>query len=421
MSTHKPHINSTPIPLLNGLRETLHVNGHHGHPRRSATPIGRPIPANTVHLMNSIEGDLGAEEHPRLAVFRSLYVTSEARVNRLFEEKDRGGSDIPESADGREGQHDDETVEETPGQGASSTKKPTRTIDEDDYDESDDDEDDDDSSNFSPLKSKSTVPPNNLALSSVAMVRDLSSNSTPASVKAGPSSVAGKTTEEARKKLEDDKKATEDAAKRSFNTLFYTLENDRGSMLEQKKLEEAERQVDVEMGGHGTSGNNANGLAGGNAQQGTLSQSNLGASSLTLKNLIRQIDAKRDQVQATDTELRTLMSEVRKNRSKWASEDKIGQEELYEAAEKVLNELRAMTEHSGPFLTRVNKKEAPDYYSSKFGRVSIWKQNPTNLYDSHQDANGSWLYDEEAEAGPVQIQDRVCQRSQAHLAKLFTV
>ncbi|KAK3168059.1 hypothetical protein OEA41_004505 [Lepraria neglecta] len=312
--------------------------------------------------MNSIEGDLGAEEHPRLAVFRGLYATSEARVNRLFEEKDRGGSDIPESADGREGQHDDEIVEETPGQGASSAKKPTRTIDEDDYDESDD-EDDDDSSNVSPLKSKSAIPPNNLALSSVAMLRDLSSNSTPASVKAGPSSVAGKSTEEARKRLEDDKKATEDAAKRSFNTLFYTLENDRGSMLEQKKLEEAERQVDVEMGGHGTSGNNANGAAGGNAQQGTLSQSNLGASSLTLKNLIRQIDAKRDQVQATDTELRTLMSEVRKNRSKWASEDKVGQEELYEAAEKVLNELRAMTEHSGPFLTRVNKKEAPDYYS----------------------------------------------------------
>ena len=420
MSTHKPHITSTPIPLLNGLRETLHVNSYHGHPRRSATPIGRPIPANTVHLMNSIEGALGAEEHPRLAVFRGLYATSEARVNRLFEEKDRGGSDVPESADGREGQYDDEIVEETPGQGASSAKKPTRTIDEDDYDESDD-EDDDDSSNVSPLKSKSTIPPNNSALSSVAMLRDLSSNSTPASVKAGPSSVAAKTTEEARKRLEDDKKATEDAAKRSFNTLFYTLENDRGSMLEQKKLEEAERQVDVEMGGHGSSGNNANGAAGGNAQQGTLSQSNLGASSLTLKNLIRQIDAKRDQVQATDTELRTLMSEVRKNRSKWASEDKVGQEELYEAAEKVLNELRAMTEHSGPFLTRVNKKEAPDYYSSKSRRVYIWKQNSTNLYDSHQDTNGSWLYDEEAEAGPVQIQGRVCQRSQAHLAKLSTV
>jgi transcriptional activator SPT7 len=56
------------------------------------------------------------------------------------------------------------------------------------------------------------------------------------------------------------------------------------------------------------------------------------------------------------------MSEVRKNRSKWASEDKVGQEELYESAEKVLTELKAHTEHSTPFLNPVKKKDAPDYY-----------------------------------------------------------
>ena len=78
-----------------------------------------------------------------------------------------------------------------------------------------------------------------------------------------------------------------------------------------------------------------------------------------------KFDMKRTMVQASDAELRSLMSEVRKNRSKWASEDKIGQEELYEAAEKVLSELKAMTEHSSAFLTRVNKREAPDYYNSK--------------------------------------------------------
>ena len=57
------------------------------------------------------------------------------------------------------------------------------------------------------------------------------------------------------------------------------------------------------------------------------------------------------------------MSEVRKNRSKWNNEEKVGQEELYEAIEKVLSELKAMTEHSTAFLTRVNKREAPDYYN----------------------------------------------------------
>lgn len=60
------------------------------------------------------------------------------------------------------------------------------------------------------------------------------------------------------------------------------------------------------------------------------------------------------------------MIEVKKNRSKWANEDKVGQEELYEAAEKVLSEIKAQTEHSQPFLQRVNKREAPDYYTSKF-------------------------------------------------------
>ncbi|KAG9723461.1 hypothetical protein KCU75_g21186, partial [Aureobasidium melanogenum] len=97
-------------------------------------------------------------------------------------------------------------------------------------------------------------------------------------------------------------------------------------------------------------------------QQGSLSNADLGASSLTLKNLIARIDAKRTMVNANDTQLRTLISEVRKGRSKWASEEKVGQEELYEAAEKVLMELKAMTEYSTPFLQRVNKRDAPDYF-----------------------------------------------------------
>lgn len=57
------------------------------------------------------------------------------------------------------------------------------------------------------------------------------------------------------------------------------------------------------------------------------------------------------------------MSDVRKNRSKWASEDKIGQEELYEAAENVVQKLRATTEHSTAFLNKVNKRDAPNYFS----------------------------------------------------------
>ena len=355
--------NSTPTPLSSARRDTLHVNGYHGFSRRSTTPNGRPVPANAARLMSSIEGDLGAEENPRLSVFRGLYARSEARISSLFGESRPDKDGNIKNAEDHDHQLNDDPFEDAPAPTTGPPKKPTRKIDEDDYDESED-EDDEDPSDESPLKSKSTVPPLNLAPLSPAMFRGLSSSSTPASAKGISSTAAVKTTEEARKRLEEDKKATEDAAKRSFHTLFYSLENDSDAMLEQKKLEESERQVDIEMGGAGAATNNANGL-GGNAQQGTLSQTNLGASSLTLKNLISMIDTHRDKVNATDPELRALMSEVRKNRSKWASEEKIGQEELYEAAEKVLNELRGMTEHSGPFLTKVNKKEAPDYSNCK--------------------------------------------------------
>jgi transcriptional activator SPT7 len=142
--------------------------------------------------------------------------------------------------------------------------------------------------------------------------------------------------------------------------MFFTLENDRDAMLDQQRLDEADRRAEAEAEGHGNRQNAAI------SQQGSLSSANLGASSLTLKNLIARIDQHRHRVHATESELRALMSEVRKNRSKWASQDKDGQEELYEAAEKVLNELKAMTEHSSPFLTNVKKRDAPDYANGKW-------------------------------------------------------
>lgn len=362
MSTHKPNINSTPIPLPNGFRDSLFVHDRHGHRGRSTTPIGRPIPANAAQLMSTIEGDLGAEEDPRLAVFRGLYAKSEARLNALLGGEGEDGGVKVARADELELPVDEEERQEALAGATQSSTKPTRDINEDDYDESEEDEDDE-SVNASPLKSRSNLPAISLASSTSVMLRGLSSSSTPASVKGTPSLVAGKTTEDARKKLEEDKKATEEAAKRSFSTVFYTLENDKDAMLEQKKLEESERQVDVEMGVSAVNGNNMHGVV--SAQQGTLSQTNLGASSLALKNLIRVIDGNRNRVPATDVELRNLFSDVRKGRGKWASEEKVGQEELYEAAETVLNTLRGFTEHSSPFLTRVNRKEAPDYSNSE--------------------------------------------------------
>ena len=394
----KNHTYSTPTPLYSGRRDTLHINGYHGFPRRSVTPNGRPVPTNAVRLMNSIEGDLGAEENPRLSVFRELYARSEARISTLFGENVANKLGESKSAEDQDLQINDDPFEDASVPPTAPPKKPTRKIDEDDYDVSEDEEDDEPGDD-SPLKPKSTGPPVNLAPSSSAMIRGLSSSSTPASAKAASSSVAVKTTEEARRRLEEDKKTAEDAAKRSFNTVFYTLENDRDAMVEQKKLEESERQVDIEMGGAGAAIHPLNGL-GSNTQQGTLSQTNLGASSLTLKNLIWMIDTNRGKVTATDPELRALMSEVRKNRSKWASEEKVGQEELYEAAEKVLNELRGMTEHSGPFLTKVNKKEAPDYGNGESRRFSPLS-NKLKSRHSRQTSNGPRNDDEEAQNSSV--------------------
>lgn len=327
-------------------------------PARSNTPLpledatmGEPAPVQ-------YDGDNMEEEHQR-QLFKELYQRSEAKIARLF-----GGhrASDGESADDDGGQIDDFVADES--NIAEPVKEPvpkkvTRTIDEDNYD--DDEDEDEDDVQKSPSKNKSAN----------ALLSPSKSGSSPVSSDVSPTKPAEqnkddaspeepKSSEDARKQLEEAKKATEEAAKRSFHTLFYTLENDRVAMLEQQKLEESEKQIDAEMHTTGTA-NGANG-----EHHGSLSSANLGASSLTLKHLIARIDLKRDQVRASDAELRSLMNEVRKNRSKWASEENVHQEELYEAAEKVLSELKAMTEYSAPFLTRVNKRDAPDYYNSKY-------------------------------------------------------
>ena len=373
MSSLRNNLNLSHSTLGAQIHEALHINGLSLHPARSRSPNG----LQPLRLTHTLEADLSADEDPKVSVFKELCQRSEARFSSLFADDATKGAEDP----GRVGEEAEQINEDAPSDALQAVsipfkKKPMRNIDEDDYGD-DSDSDEETITNVSPLKAKSTGVPIIAGLPSTPQRNGPSSGgSGPDSVKGTPSSALGKTSEDVRKKLEEDKKATEDAAKRSFHTQFHTLENDRDAMLDQKKLEDSDRQVDVEMGGAGGHGANAH-HAGRNGQQGTLSQTNLGASSLTLKHLIARIDSKREKVKASDTELRSLMSEVRKNRSKWASEDKVGQEELYEAAEKVLSELRAMTEHSTAFLQRVNKREAPDYYNSML-----------LSYDSMASANG---------------------------------
>ena len=304
------------------------------------------------------------EEDPVHVMLKTRWAQMEASVASLF-----GTDGQARRASTRELVRSDaaaagEQAEES-AKTSAPTKKAARQIDEDDYGDDDDDEEED-VEKQSPLKAKGKAALPNGFMSPLA-VRSPITGPKPGITRTvtSTSSENAKSSEDVRKQLEEDKKAAADTAKRSFQTMFYTFENDRDAMLEQQKLDELDREVEDELSGGPTKSPNAQAPTSGNVpaatQQGSLGSADLGASSLTLKHLIARIDMKRDMVRASDNQLRTLISEVRKGRSKWASEDRVGQEELYEAAEKVLMELKAMTEYAQPFLQRVSKREAPDY------------------------------------------------------------
>jgi transcriptional activator SPT7 len=328
------------------------------------------------------EASSDIEDDRTRAHFAQLYRQSEARIAEMFRDDGSYNYDainswrrpnppttsLPPTTD-----HD--PIEERP------TKRVKRVIDEDDYGDDDDEDDDDEAESIedhtrhgpitvSPLKSKSTSASKGLLSPSKSGSSPVGSITSPGKLKEDMSQGSQTRTnnsEDARKQLEEARKDTEEAAKRSFHTIFYTLENDRTAMLEQQQLEESEKVLQAEMDKNIHSNTSGGATA---ENHGSLSSANLGASSLTLKHLIARIDMKRDMVRASDAELRSLMNEVRKNRSKWASEENVNQEELYEALEKVLTELKAHTEYSTPFLQRVNKRDAPDYYNCEYPIMS---------------------------------------------------
>lgn len=334
------------------------------------------------------------DDDHRRAHFSQLFRKTDAKIASLFaDDGDYNGSAIeslkrPPTATNV---YIPPATDHTPIQ-PPPAKKPKRVID-DDYDDDDDDdeedeEDGDDAAAASQLQkdnaaaAKTYLSPSKSGSSPVHSVSSPGKNGDK-SKEDSSSQGKEKTSEDARKELEEARNATEEAAKRSFHTMFYTLENDRTAMLEQQQLEESEKQIQAEMD---KNGGNSTDVSGQN--HGSLSSANLGASSLTLKHLIARIDLKRSQVQATDQELRSLMNEVRKNRSKWASEENVGQEELYEALEKVLSELKAHTEYSTPFLQKVSKRDAPDYYS---GRFCLAAGQPLSFLTVSQSSNSPWI------------------------------
>ncbi|KAH6567237.1 hypothetical protein BASA60_009134 [Batrachochytrium salamandrivorans] len=102
----------------------------------------------------------------------------------------------------------------------------------------------------------------------------------------------------------------------------------------------------------------------------------------SLKHLFQTIHHNADPQQLRD--LRKLLTEVRPSKSKWANDDRQGQEQLYEALDNVLSELKNYTEHSLPFLKPVQKREAPNYFDiiarpMDLGTDSIYRRHATAM------------------------------------------
>ncbi|EPB89608.1 hypothetical protein HMPREF1544_03540 [Mucor circinelloides 1006PhL] len=150
--------------------------------------------------------------------------------------------------------------------------------------------------------------------------------------------------------LDEQKHAAQNSDHVPLLDIYHTLEFDMAAMIEQRKLEEYQAQEEVQD--EEKSHNNSN------STLHILDDSD----QFNLKYLLKGIADNREKTNLTDRELRNLLLEVKPHKSKWANDDKVGQEDLYEACEKLLTDLKNYTEHSTPFLTKVSKREAPDYF-----------------------------------------------------------
>lgn len=132
----------------------------------------------------------------------------------------------------------------------------------------------------------------------------------------------------------------------NFNKIYHDFEHDKETLIKRRKLEKS----DMKLENH-------------NASDGedAVIPISLGSVSHSMKHLLSVVQERREDIGLNDMELRGLFMDILKNRGKWANDERVGQEELYEACEKVLQDLRGNTEHLTPFLNKVSKREAPNY------------------------------------------------------------
>ncbi|CAN6603828.1 transcriptional activator Spt7p [Trichomonascus vanleenenianus] len=299
--------------LVNGEIECFvdssYANGSVSSPRVSATP--QPETPRPGQALNGNAGEKVQLDSLTVA-FRIRYMLYDKSVGVLFM-----NPNAPQEFDYSILESEEDKAE------AKAPAPPVRRVDEDDYDD-DDEEDEEEEQDNKPDETNES--------------NDTNNSNEPLVVKATIT------------KSDDEPKKNKQVLAQ-LNRLYHIFEGDAEAAAKQKKLEESDRQVDNDVIMDAESGKPNSSTAA------------FGAANLSLKHLLAVIEDKRDQLQLNDQELKSLISDVRKNRSKWASEDKIGQEELYEAAEKVVLELRGYTEHSTAFLNKVNKRDAPNYFN----------------------------------------------------------
>lgn len=104
--------------------------------------------------------------------------------------------------------------------------------------------------------------------------------------------------------------------------------------------------------------------------------------------------------------LLSILLENRPKKSKWMSNERIGQEELYPHLDAFLATMKAYTPYSLPFLNKVNKRDVPDYYTiitkpMDFGTMSRKLRNldysskDDFVADFEQIITNCFLYNEE--------------------------
>ncbi|KAK9460836.1 uncharacterized protein V1516DRAFT_677792 [Lipomyces oligophaga] len=339
-----------PSPRLNGIPESK-------RPSRSASPS---LPPPALHTLNNSTTESDADTGPKVDMLdlslKVRYMLYEKSIDYIFASPVRQLStsfDVDFSFLDDESESDDYSSNDLLT--SNDTHAPAiRKVDEGDYDDDDDDEINDNLAGSKP----SELPADSLASQSSTVLQPEVISAETKSASASHSRTVtppAKSSDDLSIKINDgiitpadtptsDIKQLDDAIQQfDWNNTYQTLDTDSGRYTRPKPLDPgANRSLDTIT---------------------KLSQVNFGAANLSLKHLLSVIDEKRQGLSISDLELRNLISDVRKNRSKWASEERVGQEELYEAAEKVVLELRAFTEHSTAFLNRVNKRDAPNYFN----------------------------------------------------------